>query len=132
MRTLKVIFGMFLITASLNTVSAQEQLTPEQKAQAQTERMTTNLTLSEEQVPKVYEINLGIALKNEAIRNNTEMSEEVKSESIKGNNEGRKAMLKNVLTEEQFVKFEEGETMKIKMKEFKVIEKPVKTEKTEE
>jgi hypothetical protein len=94
MRSMKLILGMLLVTAGLNTAVAQET-TAQERAQKQTESMTTNLELTEDQIPKVYEINLGVNLKNEAIRNNAEMSEESKKEAIKGNNDGRKAMLKN-------------------------------------
>jgi predicted Fe-S protein YdhL (DUF1289 family) len=68
--------------------------------------MKTELNLTNEQVPKVKEINLGIIQKNENIMNNATMSDTEKREIIKSNNEARKAMLKNVLTSEQYTKLE--------------------------
>ena len=127
MRSMKLILGMLLVTAGLNTAVSPET-TAQERAQKQTESMTTNLELTEDQIPKVYEINLGVNLKNEAIRNNAEMSEESKKEAIKGNNDGRKAMLKNVLTEEQFAKYEQKEQMQIKRQEMKRVPKTITSE----
>lgn len=124
---MKLILGMLLVSAGLNSAFAQEA-TAQERAQKQTESMTTNLELTEDQIPKVYEINLGVNLKNEAIRNNAEMSEELKKEAIKGNNDGRKAMLKNVLTEEQFAKYEQKEQMQKKRQEMKRVPKTITTE----
>lgn len=127
MRSMKLILGMLLVTAGINAAVAQET-TAQERAQKQTESMTTNLELTEDQIPKVYEINLGVNLKNEAIRNNAEMSEESKKEAITGNNDGRKAMLKNVLTEEQYTKFEQREQIQMRRQEIKRVPKTITTE----
>jgi hypothetical protein len=103
MKAIKTIaFGLFIFSSTL----VFSQKTAEEKANAQTNKMKTELNLTEEQVPRVKEINLGIIQKNENIMNNATMSETEKREIIKSNNEARKAMLKNVLTSEQYTKLE--------------------------
>lgn len=81
----------------------QAQTTPEQKAQDQTNQMKTALNLTADQETKVYEINYGIILKNEGIRNST-YTEEVKKEILKSNQQARKAMLKDILSAAQYEK----------------------------
>lgn len=111
MKMLNVLLVGFALFAVTTTVSAQEKTkkSPQERAEMHTERMTKALDLTSNQRAKVAELNLGIAMKNDAIRNNTEMSKELKMESIKGNNDARKSYLKSILTEEQLKKFEEHE-----------------------
>lgn len=103
-----LLVGVSLI-AGMATATAQEQTkkTPEQRAEMHTTRMTKALELTEEQRSKVAELNLGVAMKNEAVRNSTTMTKEQKQEAVQGNHEGRKAQLKMILSEEQYKKFEE-------------------------
>jgi len=49
---------------------------------------------------------LGIIQKNQGIMANTSMSEAEKNAIVKSNNDARMAMLKNVLTSEQYTKLE--------------------------
>lgn len=79
---------------------------PEDRASRLTEEMTTKLSLTSEQVPKVSEINLGIAKKNESVRTNPNISEDQKKEIYKNNEIARSNMLKSVLTDVQFAKYE--------------------------
>lgn len=111
MKMLNVLLVGFAIIVGSTTVSAQEKSkkSPQERAEMHTERMTKALDLTSDQRAKVAELNLGVAMKNDAIRNNTEMSKELKMESIKGNNEARKTYIKTILTEEQLKKFEEHE-----------------------
>lgn len=85
---------------------------PEDRASRLTEEMTTELSLTSEQVPKVSEINLGIAKKNEGVRNNPNISEDQKKEIYKNNEIARSNMLKSVLTAEQFAKYEASDKAK--------------------
>jgi hypothetical protein len=82
------------------------QKTAEERATNQTMRMKTELSLSDDQAAKVKEINLGIIQKNQGIMGNTTMSEAEKNTIVKSNNDARMAMLKNVLTSEQYTKLE--------------------------
>jgi protein CpxP len=80
-----------------------EPKTLEERAKFQTEKMASELQLSEAQKEQVFIINLGIAQKNEGIRNSN-FSEEEKRSIIKSNREAQIEMLKNVLTAVQFEK----------------------------
>jgi hypothetical protein len=88
---------------------------------------------SPEQKTQVYDINLAIDQKNEAVRNDKNMSEETRKASIQGNNDARKEMIKAILNPEQVKKFEEMEVKrdaryekKVQKVDFKKLEqKPV-------
>lgn len=113
MRSLKITFAAFTLTLFANVSIAQDQngdkKTPEERATAQTEKMSEKLLLSPEQKIQVYDINLAIDQKNEAIRSDKNMSEETKKASLKGNNDARTDMIKAILNPEQLKKFEEME-----------------------
>ena len=79
---------------------------PEDRANRLTQEMITALGLSGEQTQQISEINLGIDMKNDGVRKNTNFSEEQKAEIINSNDQARISMYKGVLTEEQFAKFE--------------------------
>jgi protein CpxP len=79
----------------------KEQQSPEQRAKFLTEKMATELQLTEAQKEQVYTINLGIAQKNEGILASN-FTEEQKKEILRSNQEARIEMLKNVLTAAQF------------------------------
>lgn len=101
-----IAFGFFFGLSALaqQPASASTDLkTPEERAKFQTEKMASELQLSAAQKEQVYTINLGIAQKNEGIRNST-FSEEQKRSIIKSNREAQIEMLKNVLTAAQFEK----------------------------
>lgn len=80
-----------------------ELLSPEAQAQSQTEKMTSELQLTNTQKEQVFTINLGIAQKNEGIRTST-FSEDEKRSIIKSNHEAQIEMLKNILSPAQFEK----------------------------
>jgi protein CpxP len=114
MKMLNVLLVGIALFAGLSSASAQEKSkkTPEQRAELHTERLTKELGLSADQRTKIAEFNLGVALKNESIRNNSNIPQETKISSLKSNNEARKMMIKTILTEEQIKKFEELEAKK--------------------
>lgn len=127
MKSIKLIFLALVLTCTTSIVNAQETAkTPEVKAANQTEHLTSELTLTASQQEQVYAINLGIIQKNDAIRDNVSMNSELKTESMKQNNEARKQLIKEVLTPEQIVKFETMEkNQQIRQKQInKTIEKP--------
>jgi Spy/CpxP family protein refolding chaperone len=118
-------FRMFVTAVSLTIVSlsttAQTQQTApsaEERATKQTENMAVELNLTPEQKEQIYAINLGVIQKNDAIRANTEMSSELKRQSVVGNNNARRDMIMSVLTPEQKPKYEEMEKgQKLRMKQ---------------
>ncbi len=81
-------------------------MTPEEKARKQTDKMNEKLGLSDDQNSKIYEINLGVNMKNAAVRTNETFSKEQKMEAIKGNNDGRKYLIRETLNDEQKAKFD--------------------------
>ena len=103
MKTVKsLVLGFVLLSSTLSF----GQKTAEERATNQTMRMKTELSLSDDQAAKVKEINLGTIQKNQGIMGNTTMSEAEKNTIVKSNNDARMAMLKNVLTSEQYTKLE--------------------------
>ena len=117
---------MILFMTALNsTAQEREQMTAQERAAKQTERMTTELQLTADQRQKIEEINLGVIMKNDAVRNDPNMSDELKRESVKQNNLARKELFRTILTAEQFTKLEEMErTRSVNKKELKKMEKP--------
>ena len=114
MKMLNVLLVGIALFAGITAASAQEKTkkTPEQRAELHTERLTKVLGLNADQRTKIAEFNLGIALKNESLRNNPNIPQDVKISSLQSNNEARKMMIKTVLTQEQIKKFEELEAKK--------------------
>tara|TARA_R110000737_G_C14624517_1_gene494374 strand:- start:301 stop:714 length:414 start_codon:yes stop_codon:yes gene_type:complete len=86
--------------------------TPEQKAKMQTDNLTKELMLTDDQIAKIYETNLAINMKNEAVLVHATWTEAQKQEALDGNNAGRNGLIKSYLTEEQIVRFKEVEARK--------------------
>lgn len=101
----------------------RERKTAEERATASTQKMTTKLGLDETQKTKIHDINLGIAQKNDAIRNNTSLTREQKMAQLKENQTARNAQYKEVLTSEQYAKYEAWEKEKRAKMEAKRAEK---------
>ncbi len=109
--------NLFLIALLFISLGCFAQTTLEERATNQTNRMKTELNLSDDQYTKVYDINLGIIMKNDGIKTST-FSEEVKNEVLQSNQQARKAMLKDVLTAAQYEKLEtEVKTIKKKKRQ---------------
>ena len=113
MKTVKILFTALIFSTGVNAQTKDpvqtetvQKKTPEERAKHQTEKMKYELNLTDEQVPRVYEINLGIDKKNEGLKE-MKMTQEERKKSINENNEARKAMLKEILTAEQFSKFDQ-------------------------
>lgn len=133
MKSLKITFAALTLTLFANVSIAQDQngekKTPEERATAQTEKLSEKLLLSPDQKIQAYDINLAIDQKNEAVRADKNMSEETRKASIQGNNDARKEMIKAILNPEQLKKFEELEVKRdarlenrSKKADFKVLE----------
>lgn len=84
----------------------REVMTPEQKAEQQTAQLNEKLSLSADQMSKIYEINLNVNNKNHVIREHKEMTQEFKKEALKGNNESRDYLIRELLTDEQKTKLD--------------------------
>lgn len=129
MKSLKLVLFALAFTFGTTLVMAQETVkTAEERAAKQTEHLTNELSLTAVQQEQIYAINLGIIQKNDAIRDNSSMTSELKTESIKQNNDARKQLIKDALTPEQIVKFDSMEKNQLQRKKQinKTIEKPVK------
>jgi hypothetical protein len=133
MKSLKITFAALTLTLFANVSIAQDQngekKTPEERATAQTEKLSEKLLLSPDQKIQAYDINLAIDQKNEAVRADKNMSEETRKASIQGNNDARKEMIKAILNPEQLKKFEDLEVKRdarlenrSKKADFKVLE----------
>ena len=105
----------------------QEKLTPEQRADRLTEKMTKNLALTADQTEKISQVNRGIAGKNAGIRSNTTFTKEQKDEIISSNREAAKSMYQGILTTEQYNKFLEAEKAMMAKKDAKKAERKAGT-----
>lgn len=83
----------------------QPQLTPAERAQKHTDRMKASLGLDEKQYAKVLEINKDHAQKMEAQRLEAQKERERRQAAMKEMEAAHEKRMKEILTEEQYVKF---------------------------
>jgi len=81
--------GVLFIGISAANAQASTPATAEVRANAYTTALTTLLVLTEDQIVKMEEINLGIAMKNDGIRSNTNFSVQQKADILQSNNAAR-------------------------------------------
>jgi len=118
----KVILPAMIAILSLATVATRAQVTDstrtaEGRASALTEKMKTELSLTETQYPQVQSINLKYAQKNEEIFKGSE-GKFAKFKALKASQKDKSKEMKAVLDKGQFKKYEEMmEEMKNKAKE---------------
>lgn len=107
-----------VLLISISVYAQQKEMSPPaDRAAGLTEWMKTTLQLTDEQLPKVQEINLKYANKNEDLRHST-LSKKQKLQTLKLNEEGRDAELKQVLTDGQYKTYTTKKNeVKEKMKE---------------
>jgi protein CpxP len=117
---LAITFFSFAFAGSINAQTTEQT----EKATKQTERLSTELSLTEEQKTQAQQINLGIILKNDAIRSAENMSQEEKTIAISSNNDARKEMFRGILTAEQFTKFEQVSVTRPIKSEMRKLEMP--------
>ena len=113
MKKIVILFIGVLISGS---TIAQAEKSATERAKNQTERISQEANLTNEQKSKVYEINLGINQKNDALKTSTLSEEEQKKIQIQ-NNEVRRQMISALLTPEK------KDIMKKKMSKKKEIRK---------
>lgn len=103
----KWIIGAALLVFTSLQVSAQQgkrdQVNPEERAQKATEKMATELGLSEEQKSQLLELNLEQAKKRQAEMERQKELRAARSEEMKAHQK----KVKEILTEEQRAKWEE-------------------------
>lgn len=117
--TLMFILSCLFVTTQL---SAQEKqrMSPEERAKSMTEKMKTDLVLTDAQYQPVYDINLKYAQKNQEIMKGSSSREE-KMKAIKASNDEKDQELKGVLTDEQYTKYlKNKDEKKAKAKERKL------------
>ena len=115
--------ALLLTGAGVNTVAAQEQapateqvapperaprgerprLTPEQRVERQTARLTEELSLTEDQAARLKAVNLEFAEKRHAMR---EVAREERRAEAEGMRAKHDAAVKGILTAEQFANYE--------------------------
>jgi len=78
-----------------------EARTAEEKAKMRTDRMTKEVSLTEEQQTKMTALNLSAIKKEEAVRNNTALTEDQKKEKMKEIREAQKSDFEALLSDEQ-------------------------------
>jgi len=123
MKNSKIIaLALFVLTTTFSI--AQKNKTPEKRAEILTEKMKSELLLSDDQVQKIAQINLDISLKNNQIKSDESMGLEAKKIALKESRKVRVAKLKDVLTVSQFEKMK-------KMKKEKRAHKSIKKNKEE-
>jgi len=94
--------AIFFLLSLLSLSSfAQETKTPVERAEKITGWMKRNLSLTEDQVASVQEINLRYARKNEELRDDSS-SRLQKAKKLKSNDEAKDKELKTLLSDEQF------------------------------
>lgn len=116
--TVLICFVFITILSSFNPLTAQNEFkSASERAQFQTERMTSSLKLDSAQVEKVGSINLKYAQKMDPVikGNGSKIS---KFRAFKSINDEKQAELKKVLTKEQFAEFQrQQEEMKERFRE---------------
>lgn len=90
----------------------RERKPAEERATNSAQKMKTKLGLDDAQTAKIHDINLRIAQKNDAIRDNTSLSREQKMAQLKETQTARNAQYKEVLTPDQYTKYEAWEKEK--------------------
>ncbi len=103
-----------LLFLTFNFLSAQRGGwggSPEERAERQTERLTTDLSLSEAQAEKVKEVFIKYGKKMEEARKNVASDEDRRAmrESMRGIYDEQHEELKTYLTTDQYEKFQEME-----------------------
>lgn len=108
MKRMMIVMAVALFTMEAATAQDKQQRPAAERAKQQTERMTKELGLSTDQAAKVDAINAKYAEKADAIR--AERKERMAETKGKGAalNEARMAEMKEVLTPEQYAKWEKN------------------------
>jgi Spy/CpxP family protein refolding chaperone len=85
----------------------KESMTPEQRAERMTNKMTEELGLSEDQKQKIYQINLENAEKRQVQREAMVEERKAKREEMQAQTKAQNEQIEAILTPEQKTKWEE-------------------------
>ncbi|WP_215226607.1 DUF4890 domain-containing protein [Echinicola shivajiensis] len=115
----KIMFLLAILTATVLQSEAQQrqgrgEMDPEKMAERVAGHMEKELELSEDQKKEVYALFLESSKKRMEMRNQEKEEREAAREQMKADREAQQAKLKEILSEEQFAKWEE---MQKKMQE---------------
>lgn len=110
-------------TAMAQQHEKRERKPAEERANNSAQKMKTKLGLDDAQTAKIHDINLGIAQKNDAIRDNSALNREQKMAQLKETQNARNAQYKEVLTSDQYAKYEAWEKEKREKMQAKRAEK---------
>jgi hypothetical protein len=91
MKIFKMFLAVGVLFIGMTAAHAQASITEtaEVRANAYTTTLTTVLSLTADQIVKMEEINLGIAMKNDGIRSNTTFTTQQKADIFQSNNAAR-------------------------------------------
>lgn len=103
MKLLTLTIVSLLTIASTLNLKAQT-LDPQQEAKQFTEKQKTELSLTDEQYPKVEAINVAFFTTVDSLKS-TDASKMAKLKTLKKADEARTDSLKKILTDEQYAKF---------------------------
>ena len=106
MKSIAFLLFFVLVTSFAATAQSNPIEEAKQRANQLTELMDQKLKLNSDQLAKITELNLGVAIKNSTVIHSTDQSYDFKVAAINGNNQGRRDYLKLFLTAEQFAKYE--------------------------
>ncbi len=108
--------GSYAQEAQTNQTKAKAR-TPEQRAEHLTNWMNKKLTLTTDQKPKIYDVNLKYAKMNQETRSNDTDDKKSMHQELKANETEREAEFKAILTPDQFLAFQ---TAKQELKEKRI------------
>lgn len=106
----RVLFSAMIIAfsvISLNSFGQEAQPDPAARAKKISERMKTELSLSEDQYKKVYDINLAYTKQMADLRNKTSEDRKEKMNSFRELGKNRNEELKAVLSADQMSKYQD-------------------------
>ena len=95
-------FAFFALGLNAQTQPAPNNAVIAQYSQSSINNLTSELTLTTDQVTKIEALNEKVILKIQAIQNNSQMDDAKKREFIRGNQEDHKRVMATILSPEQY------------------------------
>jgi hypothetical protein len=132
---LSKLVGVVALMFCLQTVFGQNksELSVEQTAQIVTKKISDYVQLRDDQVDRIRDINMSVAMNNHEARMDSNLSLEKKMHIVNENNANRKKYYKEVLSPEQFKKYLEfEEAMKVKKSKQQPAKAPTDTKNIEQ
>jgi len=104
-KALSFVIGVTMLFLTTAYGQSPQNLTPANRAAKLTDWMKTNLLLTEEQLPKVQEINLKYAGQVETLKNSNK-SKMQKWDAFKAGDKAKDVELKQIFTESQYTTYQ--------------------------